>query len=58
MHKLGQNLHKNNNCTGSTYFKIKKTNLYWHKGSPLLFIINKIHIKKYMVYSSENTRAR
>jgi hypothetical protein len=38
--------------------KIKKTNLYWHKGSPLLFIINKIHTKKYVVYSFENTSAR
>jgi len=58
MHKLRYNLHKNNNCTGSTYLKDKKKKdkSIWHKDSPLLFLRNEISVKKCMEYSFENTR--
>jgi len=49
MHKLRYNLHKNNNCTGSTYLKDKKRQIYLAQGLPVIVSFrNEISVKKCM----------
>lgn len=51
MHKLRYNLHKNNNCTGSTYLKDKKRQIYLAQGLPVIVSFrNEISVKKCMEY--------